>query len=75
MGAVAEAAGVSLYDVARRVTDEVLGEGAYAEANRGNPDPGVQAAIRRAERRCPEHGQADCSPLLNGCARLTSEQP
>lgn len=38
----------SLYDVARHVTDEVLGEGAYAEVNASNPDPGVQAAIRRS---------------------------
>ncbi len=22
---------------------------------------------------CPEHGIPDCSPLLNGCGRLTSE--
>jgi hypothetical protein len=36
-----------LYDIARRVTDEVLGEGTYAELNKDNPDPGVQAAIRR----------------------------
>jgi hypothetical protein len=38
-----------LYDIARQVTDEVMGEGTYADLNRGNPDPGVQAAIRRAE--------------------------
>jgi hypothetical protein len=36
-----------LYDIARQVTDEVLGDGTYAELNKGNPDPGVQAAIRR----------------------------
>lgn len=23
--------------------------------------------------RCPEHGIPDCSPLLNGCGRLTAE--
>jgi hypothetical protein len=38
-----------LYDIARQITDEVLGEGTYADLNRGNPDPGVQAAIERAE--------------------------
>lgn len=38
-----------LYDVAREVTDEVLGKGTYADMNRTNPNPGVQAAIRRAE--------------------------
>jgi hypothetical protein len=32
------------YDVALEVMDEVLGDGAYAEHNRNNPDPGVQAA-------------------------------
>lgn len=37
-----------LYDIARRVTDEVLGEGTYEEINKNNPDPSVQAAIRRA---------------------------
>ena len=37
-----------LYDVARKVTDEVLGDGTYAELNAGNPDPRVQAAIRRS---------------------------
>jgi hypothetical protein len=43
-----------MYDIARRVTDEVLGEGTYADLNRGNPDPGVQAAIKRA--RTPPEG-------------------
>lgn len=38
-----------MYDIARRVTDEVLGEGTYADLNKGNPDPEVQAAIKRAE--------------------------
>lgn len=37
-----------LYDIARQVTDEVLGTGTYAEVNAGNPNPGVQAAIQRA---------------------------
>ena len=36
-----------LYDVALQVTDEVLGEGTYAELNAGNGHPGVQAAIAR----------------------------
>jgi len=37
-----------LYDVARQVTDEVFGEGAYAELNGSNPHPAVQAAIKRS---------------------------
>lgn len=36
-----------LYDVARQVTDEVFGQGTYAELNRDHPDPGVQRAIQR----------------------------
>ncbi|HJS83702.1 MAG TPA: hypothetical protein VJ742_12790 [Nitrososphaera sp.] len=39
----------NLYDVARKVTDEVLGEGTYAEVNKNNPNPGVQGAIIKAE--------------------------
>jgi hypothetical protein len=38
----------NLYVVARDVTDEVLGEGTYAKVNATNPDPAVQAVIRRA---------------------------
>jgi hypothetical protein len=38
-----------LYDLALKVTDGALGKGTYADLNRGNPDPGVQAAIKRAE--------------------------
>ena len=38
----------SLYDVARKVTDEVMGEGTYAEINAGNSDPRVQRAIEKA---------------------------
>lgn len=40
-----------LYDIARKVTDEVLGEGTYAKINEGNPDPGVQAAIKRSQQK------------------------
>ena len=40
---------MSLYDIAREVTDEVLGEGTYARLNADHPDPEVQAAIRRSE--------------------------
>lgn len=36
-----------LYDVALRVTDEVIGPGTYARMNEHHPDPGVQAAISR----------------------------
>lgn len=39
-----------LYDVAREVTDEVLGKGSYAEGNAGSLDPEVQAAIKRGQR-------------------------
>jgi len=39
---------MDLYDIARQVTDEVLGEGTYATINKDHPDPGVQAAIQRA---------------------------
>lgn len=42
-----------LYDVAREVTDSVFGEGAYAEMNGGNPDPGVQASIKRGPKPKP----------------------
>lgn len=28
-----------------------------------------------ARPRCPEHGIPDCSPLLNGCSRLTTAHP
>jgi hypothetical protein len=39
-----------MWDIARQVTDEVIGPGAYAAANEGNPDPRVreQVAISRA---------------------------
>lgn len=40
--------GKTMYDIALEVTDEVLGAGTYAEMNRGNNTPGVQAAIRKA---------------------------
>lgn len=36
-----------MYDLARQVTDEVFGEGAYADLNKNNPDPGVQRAIKK----------------------------
>jgi hypothetical protein len=39
-----------LYDVAREVTDEVLGAGTYAEVNAGSLNPGVQAAIAQSSR-------------------------
>lgn len=40
---------MNLYDIAREVTDEVLGEGTYAQINKNNPDPGVQATIKESE--------------------------
>lgn len=36
-----------LYDAALAATDDVLGEGTYAELNKGTPDPGARQAIRR----------------------------
>jgi hypothetical protein len=36
---------LALYRVAQEVTDGVLGAGSYAEINRGNPNPAVQAVI------------------------------
>jgi hypothetical protein len=38
----------TLYDAALEATDYVLGAGTYADMNAQHPDPGVQAAIRRA---------------------------
>jgi hypothetical protein len=36
-----------LFDVALQVTDEVFGDGAYAEKNKGTHDPDARQAIRR----------------------------
>jgi hypothetical protein len=36
---------MNLYEIARQVTDEVLGEGTYAELNKTNPNPQVQKVI------------------------------
>jgi hypothetical protein len=52
----------SLYDVARRVTDEVLGAGSYAQINAGNPDPGVQQAIQRSSRPLDTAKLSGCGP-------------
>lgn len=41
------------YDLARDVTDEAFGPGTYAEMNAGNPDPGVQGAIKRGSQETP----------------------
>lgn len=71
-----------LYDIARRVTDEVLGEGTYADLNKGNPDPGVQAAIKRAEQpsiTCPVCDMTSYNPndiregYCGNCHEQTSE--
>lgn len=54
-----------MYDIARRVTDEVLGEGTYDDLNKGNPDPGVQAAIERGKQpsiTCPVCGMTSYNP-------------
>lgn len=37
---------MSGYDIALQVTDEVLGEGTYAEINKNNSNPGVRMAIQ-----------------------------
>lgn len=39
-----------LYRLAREVTDEIFGPGAYAESNENHPDPQIrkQAAISKA---------------------------
>lgn len=50
---------MNLYDIAREVTDEVLGEGTYARLNAGHPDPEVQATIRRSEMIQPEPPAAE----------------
>lgn len=44
---------MSMYDIARQVTDEVLGEGTYASLNANHPDPGVQMAIQNAKEHIP----------------------
>ena len=54
---------MDLYDVAREVTDEVFGEGTYAEMNGGSPDPGVQAAIARAPKAPTEHNVEDAGSI------------
>jgi hypothetical protein len=42
---------MSLWDIAREVVDEVCGPGAYAQANRGNPDPLVQEQVAISDAR------------------------
>jgi hypothetical protein len=46
-----------LYDIAREVTDDVFGKGAYEDINRDSPDPQVQAAIKRGKARELEASQ------------------
>lgn len=38
-----------MYAIAREITDEVLGKGAYAEVNQGNPDPSAQREVERSK--------------------------
>jgi hypothetical protein len=45
---MAGGSGRDLYDVAREVTDEVMGPGSYAELNRDHPDPHVRRAAATA---------------------------
>lgn len=63
-----QAVDAALYDIARNVTDEVMGEGTYAEINGGNPDPGVQATIERG--RQGYHGRLWDSPMTDGMRRV-----
>lgn len=37
----------NLYEIAKQVTDEVLGEGTYDKINKGNLDPNVQKVINK----------------------------
>jgi hypothetical protein len=41
----------ALYDAALASTDYVLGEGAYEEMHKNNPDPGVHRAVERSRAR------------------------
>jgi hypothetical protein len=44
------------YDFARQITDEIWGEGTYAEMHKNNPDPGVQKAIQGTPAICTHCG-------------------
>lgn len=48
---------MNLYDIAREVTDEVLGKGTYAGVNGGNPNPNPQ--FRKAVRDSCQHEYID----------------
>lgn len=48
-----------LYRIAREVTDEVLGKGAYAEANKGNRYPLVQEQVKASEKSKDDAAKAD----------------
>lgn len=59
----------------------ILRVSAEARAAGGQLEPGIGLIEHEApagfapetkQARCPEHGRTDCSPLLNGCTRLTS---
>jgi hypothetical protein len=43
-----------MYRIAREVMDEVMGEGAYAEHNKNNPDPRIQAEVRASTKESQE---------------------
>ena len=47
---------MDLYDVAREVTNDVMGEGTYEKLNGDSPNPGVQRAI--------ENGSAKIEPCV-----------
>lgn len=57
--------GVAVAHAGLRLVDLVE----VTETNSQDPEPGGSRP------RCPVHDMPDCSPLLNGCSRLTSPQP
>lgn len=63
-----QAVDAALFDIARKATDEVMGAGTYDRINRGNPDPGVQAAIDRG--RQGYHGRLWDAPMTDGLPKI-----
>lgn len=50
---------MDLFDIARQVTDETFGDGAYADLNKGNPNPGVQRAIQNGDQKMSDQEVKD----------------
>lgn len=42
------------YQLAHEITDEVLGDGTYADLHRNNPNPNIRAEARRGEEKDDE---------------------